>query len=63
MQATCEREYQRENEAVAQGIARGAGAAVGEGRRDVRTGLAGDDEIAHLGRDVGGVHNPRVGLA
>jgi DNA-binding PadR family transcriptional regulator len=29
MQATCEREYQRENEAVAQG----AGAAVGKGRR------------------------------
>ena len=26
--------------------------AVGEGRRDVRTGLAGDDEIARLGRDV-----------
>jgi len=25
---------------------------VGEGRRDVRTGLAGDDEIAALGRDV-----------
>lgn len=33
MQATCEREYQREHEAVAQGIARGAGAAVGKGRR------------------------------
>jgi len=27
-------------------------AAVGEGRRDVRTGLAGGDEIARLGRDV-----------
>jgi signal transduction histidine kinase len=26
--------------------------AVGEGRRDVRTGLAGEDEIARLGRDV-----------
>jgi signal transduction histidine kinase len=26
--------------------------AVGEGRRDVRTGLDGDDEIARLGRDV-----------
>jgi signal transduction histidine kinase len=26
--------------------------AVGEGRRDVRTGLRGDDEIARLGRDV-----------
>ena len=26
--------------------------AVGEGRRDVRTGLSGDDEIARLGRDV-----------
>jgi DNA-binding PadR family transcriptional regulator len=33
MQATCEREYQRENEAVAQDIARGAGAVVGKGRR------------------------------
>jgi DNA-binding PadR family transcriptional regulator len=33
MQATCEREYQRENESVAQGIAQGAGAAVGKGRR------------------------------
>ena len=27
-------------------------AAVGEGRRDVRTGLTGDDEIARLGRQV-----------
>ena len=26
--------------------------AVGDGRRDVRTGLSGDDEIARLGRDV-----------
>ncbi|HWK26273.1 MAG TPA: HAMP domain-containing sensor histidine kinase [Solirubrobacter sp.] len=31
---------------------RGALAAVGDGRRDVRVGLAGDDEIARLGRDV-----------
>jgi hypothetical protein len=32
MQATCEREYQRENEVAAQGIARVAGAA-GKGKR------------------------------